>query len=310
MKTKLLFFIAICICAVGCGSSDSHSNQEGVLNFGEAEYYRGWDLFGIQPKNPMMQKTIYFDYENMEEGKPIVFEVIDENGKPLHGVDLYIIDENGAFTKCEKGRFKITPPQPSIEIGLQFQDEISEGWYGWTLRVVDAGELDRIEFPEGNESIAHDSHPSVLRFKAGMEKKLNRPRVAVDSTLSTILICLLVWIFVLKFMLFDRFKIKQIIIEDSESERRILVRGALSLTLSSKTQKQSIWERIFVGKRLFYRDEFFSDGDVVISPRNRKTITIKAPDNYDVDSNIISKEDDAPSSIKNSNRQKKEVRIV
>lgn len=310
MKAKVLFLIAACVCMVGCGGSEILSDQEGVLNLGKADYYRGWDLFGIQPQNPMMQKTIYFDYENMESGKPVEFELVDENGRPLCGADLYVMDENGEFVKCENGRFVIIPPQPSIELGLQFHETASEGWYGWTLRMVDAGDVDRVEFPEGNEAVEDNPHLAVLRFKAGVEKKLNRPRVIVDSALSIIIICLLLWIFVLKRMIFDHFKMKYIIIEDSDSERRIMVRGGLSLTLSGKMQKQNVMERIFVGKRLYFRDDFFSDGDIVISPRNRKTVTLRASDAYDIDQPAISMDDDAPSVIMNSGRQKMEIRIA
>lgn len=255
-----------------------------------------------------LKQTIRFDMG--EATKPITLGVFDTCNDEITGeermtpvVDAVELYANGK--RCENHTFKIVPGQNAVELGVVFLPNAKERDYYWVLKVLDAGDADMI-----NDNLTSLKIPILLTWKAEYDTKMNPLALGLLLGGGTILALLLLWVLILKFIIFDRFKIKHIIIEDNDSERRIMVREAISLTLSSKTQKQNILERVFVGKRLYYCDDFFSDGDVVVSPRNRKTVMLKVSDVYDIDQYTISKDDDDPSVIKNSRNQKIEIRIV
>ncbi|MBR1808804.1 MAG: hypothetical protein IJ776_05415 [Paludibacteraceae bacterium] len=295
-----------------CERVDDAIEHAGELNFGKAEYIRGWWL-GLKPQNPLLTDTIYFDYENLDAGSPVVFEIVSQDGTLMNNADLCVLSESetGIDTVwCKDNCFTIVPPQESVVIGLRFKDEERSDNYGWTLRVKEKGDIERMVFPEGNVSTSDDPNPAVLTFKAQLDKHLNTPRTVTDVVLTLVVVGFLLWILLLRYLFFDRFKTKRLIIEDKDSEHRVEIRGALSLCLTANRQKQSVWERIFVGKRLFYVNDFFEDGDILVTPRNRNTVRLKAPDGYNMSQYTISKNEEVPLKVYNIKNEEVELQIV
>ena len=311
MKNRIILISIIAIFC-SCEGIDNVKQHEGELNFGKAKYVRGWWL-GLKPQNPLLTDTIFFEYENMDTNDPVVFELVSQSGHEMTNAELCVLKEhdNGVDTVwCEDNCFAVVPPQDKVVIGLKFKDNEKSANYGWTLRVRDAGEVERMVFPEGNVSTTENSNPAVLTFKAQLTKHLNTPRTITDVILILIVVVLLLWILLFRYLIFDRFRVRKLIVEDNNAEHRIEIRGALSLCFTAKRQKQSAWERLFVGKRLFYVDDFFSDGDILVLPRNRKTIKLKAPDEYTMFQYTLSKDDEDALSITNSKHNKMELQIV
>ena len=312
MKSRTFLLLCIITAVCSCERVDDAIEHAGELNFGKAEYVRGWWL-GLQPKNPLLTDTIFFDYENMEADAPVVFELVSQSGTPMNNAELCVLKESetGIDTIwCKDNCFTVVPPQESVVIGLRFKDGEKSDNYGWTLRVRDAGNVERLVFPEGNVSTKDNENPSVLTFKAQLTKHLNTARTVTDTILIMIILLLLLWILLLRYMVFDRFKMKKLIIEDKSSEHKIEIRGALSLCLTAKQQKQSVWERVFVGKRLYYVNDYFEDGDIFITPRNKKTVKLTTADEYNMSQYTISKDEENPLQLLNSKHEKMELHIV
>ncbi len=312
MKSRTFFLLCIITVVCSCERVEDAIEHAGELNFGKAEYVRGWWL-GLKPKNPLLTDTIFFDYENMEAGAPVVFELVSQSGAQMNNAELCVLKESetGIDTVwCRDNCFTVVPPQESVIIGLRFKDGEKSDNYGWTLRVRDAGNVERLVFPEGNVSTKDNENPAVLTFKAQLTKHLNTARTVTDTILILIILFLSLWILLLRYLVFDRFGMKKLIIEDKSSEHKIEIRGALSLCLTAKQQKQRVWERVFVGKRLYYVNDYFEDGDILITPRNKKTVKLKAADEYNLSQYTISKDDENPLQLYNSKHAKMDLHIV
>jgi hypothetical protein len=87
------------------------------------------------------------------------------------------------------------------------------------------------------------------------------------------------------------------------------VKGLLSITFTAKKQTQSGFERLFVGERLYVVDEFFEAGDIVVEPKNKKSVRIKGVQNYDATSTTVCVNDE-PVVIKNPAKQKCEITVI
>lgn len=260
-----------------------------------------------------LKQTLHFNVDGLTE--PLEFGLYDtymarnENNpdenrqieQPVYKVAEFYV--NGKL--CNGHKFKVYPDDESVELGIVFLPDAEKKDYYWVLKVEDPGNADMI-----NDSLIKNGIPVLFTWKADYDTKMNPLALGLLLAGIAILACLFLWICILKFMLFERFRVKNIIIEDKESERKIIVRGALSLTLTNKVQKQGVFERIFKGRRLYFRDEFFADGDIVIKPRNRKTVRLTAPEAYNMVQYTISRDDEAPLVIKNSSNQQKELRVV
>lgn len=211
--------------------------------------------------------------------------------------------------------FQVTSNDESIELGIVFLPEAKTKKYDWFLKIEDTGGADFIKDVDGEEIMIEsgaltEELPAMVNWGAQYSTKMNPLAKGLMWICIFIAILLALWICILRPIFFDRFRVKRIVIEDKESERKERIRGAISLTMTSKYQKQGMFERIFVGKRLYYRDEFFIDGDIEIRPRNRKSVRVKAPDIYKMNQCVISREDNEPLVVINSNNKRKELRII
>lgn len=301
-KIVLLSIFSLSLLFISC-SGDQH---EYGIYWGKQVSFKNFLWSTYTPDT--IKQTLRFDMEGVEE--PIVLGLYDtytqEDGGEIlspvtdSAVELYI---NG--NRCSNHKFKVTPQDKSIELGVVFTSDAEKKDYYWVLQVENAGDADMI-----NDNLTSKKIPLLFTWKADYTSKMNPLALGVLLVSLAILACLIVWICFLRFIFIDRFGVKYIVIEDKESERMVKLRGALSLTLTNKVQKQSVWERIFKGKRLYFRDDFFNEGDIVVMPRNRKTVRLNAPDVYKMEQYTISKEDNAPLVIRNSEKQQKELHIV
>lgn len=315
MKPIHCYFLLLIVFGVcSCENPDLATLHQGELSLGKADYVNGWWI-GLKPNNPMLIDTIYFDYENVDaaDGNPVTFELQNRNGNRMDEADLYTLCRNDNRIDtiyCENNRFVVMPPATMAVIGIRFKEKIKDGNYGWTLCVVDAGSLERIEYPEGSSAVT-DGPLSVLTLKAQFAKHANTQRLVIDTILVVLIAVLLLWIFVLKYMIFDRFKVKYLYVETNDYNRKVNIKGAISLCLTAKQQRQSVWERIFVGKRVFYRADFFADGDIIVSPRYGKKVklALQKNDTYKMDQYILSKDDEHPLVVVNQKKEQMLFRL-
>jgi hypothetical protein len=150
---------------------------------------------------------------------------------------------------------------------------------------------------------------TTMAMKAEMKHVWNPLAKGVVIVLGIIFGLLMLWLLLIRFLWFDYFKVAKVNLGTSEKLYTKRVKGLLSLTFTAKRQQQSILERWFVGERMYVVDAFFEAGDIVIVPRNKKSVGIRGVQNYDATSTTVCVNDD-PVVIKNPAKQKCEITIV
>jgi hypothetical protein len=249
----------------------------------------------------------------------ITLDIAENDSKQPVKLDLYKLDnKTGGYVPtgsevqlfadgeaCPGNVLTICPGDTEIVLGLVFSPDAEEKEYKWIFKVVDMGELECVN----NVEMQVGTDLTTMAMKAEMKHVWNPLAKGVVIVLGIIFGLLMLWLLLIRFLWFDYFKVAKVNLGTSEKLYTKRVKGLLSLTFTAKRQQQSILERWFVGERMYVVDAFFEAGDIVIVPKNKKSVGIRGVQNYDATSTTVCVNDD-PVVIKNSAKQKCEITIV
>jgi len=256
-------FLMILLSAVligGCKKEES-----GAYKWGEASYYK---KFLWSKSDPVVMKhTLEFEFNEYanEDVKSVKFGLYEKNdaGEFVPVSDGIILYKNGEV--CDGTTFFVTPEDKAVELGIEFTPEAENGCHVWYLKVLDAGGLDCIDDQRITEE---DQTPLLLEWEANYDKQANPLKVGCIIALITIVTALAVWILVLRFMLFPRFRVRRLIVDD----KHIPVKGFIKVVFTAKNKKQSAIAALFTGKIKYVMDDFWSKGDIQVEPANNVRI--------------------------------------
>lgn len=256
-------FLMILLSAVMIGGCKKE--ESGAYKWGEASYYK---KFLWSKSDPVVMKhTLEFEFNEYanEDVKSVKFGLYEKNDAgefiPVSG-DI-ILYKNGEV--CDGTTFVVTPEDKAIELGIEFTPEAEDGCHVWYLKVLDAGGLDCIDDQRITEE---DKTPLLLEWEANYDKQANPLEVGCIIALITIVTALAVWILVLRFMFFPRFKVRRLIVDD----KQIPVKGFIKVVFTSKNKRQSAIAALFTGKIKYVTDDFWSKGDIQVEPANNVRI--------------------------------------
>ena len=232
-------FLMILLSAVligGCKKEES-----GAYKWGEASYYK---KFLWSKSDPVVMKhTLEFEFNEYanEDVKSVKFGLYEKNdaGEFVPVSDDIILYKNGEV--CDGTTFFVTPEDKTVELGIEFTPEAENGCHVWYLKVLDAGGLDCIDDQRITEE---DQTPLLLEWEANYDKQANPLKVGCIIALITIVTALAVWILVLRFMLFPRFRVRRLIVDG----KHIPVKGFIKVIFTSKNKKQPAIAALFTGK--------------------------------------------------------------
>lgn len=253
MLNRGLYYIILVFLAnilVSC-----EKEMDSSMLWGKTDYYKDF---------------LFYDYEPVRMTKTICFETNEDANGRVKNVKfgLYKKAENDAYEQvkgevrlykdgvlCENNIFFITPQEKEVQLGIEFTPEAEEGVHKWFLKVLDNGGFDRI-----NDSVTEeDSMPLLLEWKAEKNDIINPLKLGLNIGLLILGCLILVWFFVMKPILYPTFKIGniQFISGSYFSTKRIY--GARKLVITNSTKKQSTINKIFTGKIVYERNEFWPD---------------------------------------------------
>ena len=297
-KTTYIIAFACALFLVGCESI----NPEICQDWGKQVHYSDFWFKKFVPDT--LYKTLNIDADG-EIAQNVELQLYKKEGNqvlivPTSEVQLFA---DGAI--CPNNVIGILPHTKSIRVGLVFTQEAQRGDYKWYLRVKDGGDVEVLN----GYDLTDNASKEIFEWQAKKQVKMNPLANGMMLGGIGLVVLILVWFSVIRFLLYDYFKIAKVNLDTSEKLYTKRVKGLLSLTFTAKRQQQSILERWFVGKRMYVVDSFFEAGDIIIVPKNKKAVGIRGVQNYDAASTTVCVNDD-PVVIKNPAKQKCEITIV
>lgn len=295
---KITYILACALFLVGCESI----NPEICQDWGKQVHYSDFWFREFVPDTLYKTLNIDADSEIAQNVELQLYKKVDNQvmAVPTSEVQLFA---DGAI--CPNNVICIFPHTKSVRVGLVFTQEAQRGDYKWYLKVKDGGDVEVLN----GFDLTDNASKEIFEWQAKKQVKMNP--LANGMMLGGIgfVVLILVWFSVIRFLLYDYFKIAKVNLDTSEKLYTKRVKGLLSLTFTAKRQQQSILERWFVGKRMYVVDSFFETGDIIIVPKNKKSVGIRGVQNYDATSTTVCVNDD-PVVIKNPAKQKCEITII
>lgn len=194
--------------------------------------------------------------------KPLVLQLCDEDAKPISRevAQLYV---NGIPSK--DNTMSINPAANTLStevwIVLQIREDRS---FTWNLQVVDNPGIVRI----------NETDPSVEAWIPGTTVYWENNHIANTLEISFwTIVCILLAIFV-ALVLFMRgrnpaFKTPRLTYCFDDVQKTIVLKGVSRVVFSAKKNGQSFFNQLFTGKTAFVVNDFFSEGDVIIVPKEK-----------------------------------------
>lgn len=213
---------------------------------------------------------LFHDYEPVKMNKTVCFEMNEDANGRIGNVKfgIYKMKENNSYeivkneirlykndVLCENNILLITPQDKEIMLGIEFTPEAEEGVHKWFLKVLDNGGFDRI-----NEySMEEDGFPLLLEWKAEKNDITNPLKLGLNISGIVLFGALIVWIFVLKPILFPQFKIGNIQFTNGTYFSTKRIYGARKLVVTNTSRKQSAINQLFTGKIVYEKNKFWPD---------------------------------------------------
>lgn len=238
-------------------SSCNDDDQNGVMLWGETDYYSDFPL-GLYDYEPVqMTKTLCFETNDIMQGQPweVVFGLFkkEETGDYLPVTSDVVIYKNGE--KCEGNKFKVKSGENEVNLGIEFSPNASEGTHKWYLRVLENECFNRIN----DFSTEDDYLPLLLEMKAKKRDIMNPLSQGLCVFWSIVAVILVLWFLAIKPIVFPTFKIGliQFVRDGYFSNKRLS--GARKLVVSSTCKKQGTLNRIFTGKIVYEYNDVWTD---------------------------------------------------
>ncbi|NDV58123.1 hypothetical protein [Bacteroides sp. 519] len=260
-RTKWLPALLLVFLLFSCNSEKTDNSTL----WGETTYYSNFLFYKYDPV--IMEKTLRLEFNNNARSvtgvKLGIFEKDDKDKlQPVkQGIRLY---KNGE--PCSGNEFTVSGNEEEARIGIEFLSDAREGIHKWYFKVIDDGGLDRINDSE----ISAEPKPVLLELRAKKADIWNPLALTFTWLLIILVAILLLWMLVLRNLVYPRFKVGAFTVTDPYYSMRRL-RGCYKLVCTSKPVKQSALSKLFKGTVIYEVNPFWTK-DWVIIPRDSSSI--------------------------------------
>ena len=300
MLSKNRYYIAL-IFVINMLTSCEREVDSSML-WGKTDYYTDFLFVNYEPVK--MTKTICFEANddaigNVGNVKMGLFKQ-KEDGAYAPIKDEIIIYKNDEV--CINNEIIITPQDKEIQLGIEFTPKADEGIHKWFLKVLDNGGFDRI-----NEyAVEDDALPLLLEWKAEKNVIINPLKLGLNTFLAIIAIALIIWMFILKPQAYPTFKLKKLYILYDGRQVPVRLSRVHKIVCTSHSKSQGIFSKWFMGDVIYVKDNYWIPGDVVIMPKDKKSVKVRFSTQYTMIPNIVTNKQP----VEMQHREKKENRVT
>jgi hypothetical protein len=244
-----------------------------------------------------LKKAITIEANGFDQ--PVVLGVFNqEDGKPV-GKEIEIFS-NGE--RCTDNQILVRPGDTLLNLGFVYTTS-EDSKNQWIFKVVDPGDLDCI-----NDKVAKANQrlPEML-MKAERKHVVNPLAKIVRWTTIIFFSIVIFWLFVSRCIIWRSTKFSKVSIDYGNGTKLIKMTGCYELVCTNDPKmKDSTWKRIFVGKRQFEYNDFWTQ-PVIIKSGNRNKIRFENTRNqyYFEYGDIGTPTQKHPITIENINTQEK-----
>lgn len=255
------------MCFTSCKDNDNF--------WGKTNYYDNFLYVKYEPVR--MEQTLVFDFnedaQQLFNGN-INFEIVEKNTN-----SEFVVAQNIKLYKnnkvCSGNILSINKKDKQVTVGIEFTDNATDGSHTLFLREKGISGIDRINYQELGTGICVTKNKDMNPLLFGL----------MWLAIIVLLLCI-VWIIFLKPLVFESFKVKQLIIT-TDHFKSTKIRGCKQVVCTNKKKKQSFINQLFTRKIIYVQDEFFT-ADLMITPRNKKTVRVKIPLGFETTSTSVS----------------------
>lgn len=302
LNNRLFTLLFVLLSFWSCNKTIEHPNK---VIWGSTDYY---EKFLHKEYKPLIMKHgLEFEFNEdaqrlLKRDVKLELVEIDEQDKfvSAKGIKLY---KNGII--CENNILKINAVEKSVELGIEFTGEATEGNHTLYLLVNDNGGLDRIDDLDlsstDNLVLAHEW---VVR-----KDDVYNPLAKLLFWIIASLLSLLTIAIIITRINNPTFGIRQLRIEyyNTEGElippyKNVKIKRCYKIICTRNQLKQSVISRLFYGKVAFVVNNFW-EKDICLKPKSSSKNTIRIVNNS-YDSLINSLNKGTPTEFKNSKKEK------
>ena len=265
------------------------NNVNAPTRWGKENYYNKFLWKKHVPDT--LYRTIEFDFNQDARNymdKPLrlgLFKKTD-SGKMLPVTE----NEMEVFVEGQKSPNNIIDVQPGtdqLKVGIVFKPEAENKVHHWFFRAIDDGGLDRINDMDPDTYKADNA--SLMDIEVAKNKVMNPLAMGTALTSLLLLAALLVWLFVMKAILFPTFRVGKIQLSDPVPYNTLKpVRHYRKMILTNKLSKQGFLDKVFAGKILYEVNDLWT-GDIAIEPRDKNSVRLRCPKDFMADAHVLKK---------------------
>lgn len=281
---RFILFIVIPILLFSCSRE---SDKIAATRWGKENYYNNFLWKKHVPDT--LCKKLAFDFNDDAKNymtKPLqlgIFKKLD-NGtmSPVTEKEMEVF-VNGK--KSVGNVISVAPGTATITVGFVFNPATENKVHHWFIRPIDDGGLERINDMDAFAFNAPDS--SLMEVEVEKNKIMNP--LAEGSMFSGIFLvaALLIWLLVLKPMIFPTFRVGKIVLSDPVpymSQKKL--RGNRRLVLTKNKPSQSGLNKFFTGKIIYDVNPMWTT-DIIVEPRDRNSVRVRASKEYMTDARTM-----------------------
>lgn len=289
MSAKRFILSLLGVAAMLCACSEKEVSVSGtpIAQWGKSKYYE--DFLWKKWKPDTLKQTLVFEFNDdavnfMQKPLQLALYKKSESGKMIRVKDnemRVFVDGKPANNNVISIIPKKGDDETVVNVGIVFDPTADNKIHHWYFKPTDAAGLERIN--DLNPEEFGDEASSLMDIQVEKAKVAN-PLATGTTILGFILLAALVlWLAVLQYIFFPRFKVRSILLTDPAPymARKTILR-ARQVVLTSKRQSQGIIGQVFTGKIIYEVNDIWTS-DIIIVPRDRQSVRVSSSKGYLID---------------------------
>ena len=289
MSAKRFILSLLGVAAMLCACSEKEVSVSGtpIAQWGKSKYYE--DFLWKKWKPDTLKQTLVFEFNDdavnfMQKPLQLALYKKSESGKMIRVKDnemRVFVDGKPANNNVISIIPKKGDDETVVNVGIVFDPTADNKIHHWYFKPTDAAGLERIN--DLNPEEFGDEASSLMDIQVEKAKVAN-PLATGTTILGFILLAVLVlWLAVLQYIFFPRFKVRSILLTDPAPymARKTILR-ARQVVLTSKRQSQGIIGQVFTGKIIYEVNDIWTS-DIIIVPRDRQSVRVSSSKGYLID---------------------------
>lgn len=289
MSAKRFILSLLGVAAMLCACSEKEVSVSGtpIAQWGKSKYYE--DFLWKKWKPDTLKQTLVFEFNDdavnfMQKPLQLALYKKSESGKMIRVKDnemRVFVDGKPANNNVISIIPKKGDDETVVNVGIVFDPTADNKIHHWYFKPTDAAGLERIN--DLNPEEFGDEASSLMDIQVEKAKVAN-PLATGTTILGFILLAALVlWLAVLQYIFFPRFKVRSILLTDPAPymARKTILR-ARQVVLTSKRQSQGIISQVFTGKIIYEVNDIWTS-DIIIVPRDRQSVRVSSSKGYLID---------------------------